>query len=878
VEEKGVTQQHPQRELGADRTGSVAVADTATGDALERAAGSVGRFAAAVEVGEVVLRLDGADKHYPGVHALKDVSLTVRRGEVHALVGENGAGKSTLVGVAAGTVTADSGEVEIDGERTAHPTPNWARERGLAIVYQEPALLPDLTVAENMRLGMPQALRPSVGKQGEWAAELLKPWQNAAVIDPSAYVRDLRPDERFVVEIAKAMAENPSVLILDEPTEHLLPEGVAELFREIKEVVQRGAAIVYISHRIHEVKQVASTISVLRDGALEGTFPAAGVSEHEIIDLIVGRKLEARFPPKADPKTFGETVLKVEGFTGVGHSDVAMTVRQGEIVGLAGIDGHGQRETLRALAGLTKSSGAVEVSGRRVRLRGPGAAKKAGFSYLPNDRHTEGVLPSLSVRENATVRALEDLAVAGVVQPVKERRVIREQIKAYNIKTPSSETPIDSLSGGNQQKVMLSRTLLTGSPVVLADEPTQGVDVGARAEIYAILRTAASDGACVLVCSSDASELEGLCDRVLIFSRGNIVTELAGDENTERRITESALTATAERHREQRGGKSFARKLHRFAQSDVAPSVVLAIAIVILGVVAMLHSEFYLTERNFGLVLPLLAILAVAALGQQMVMMIGGIDLSIGPLMGLVAVVASFRLTPDQTAAGLLVGWLLVIGIAVAVGFTNWFLATVLRINPLIATLVTFTLLQGVSLLLRETPGGSFATDITDGVESSIGFVPVVLLLGVVLAVLLEFSLYRSLFGVKLRGVGSKAAVAEKLGVRSKRITLYAYVGCSLLGALAAVLLLPQVGSGNATAGTTYTLATIGAVVLGGASVFGGRGSFIGAFLGAALVIQINTVVQFLELSDYWQQYLLGGLTIVAAAFYSKTRASSARS
>ena len=346
------------------------------------------------------------------------------------------------------------------------------------------------------------------------------------------------------------MAENPSVLILDEPTEHLLPEGVAELFREIKEVVQRRAAVVYISHRIHEVKQVANTISVLRDGALDGTFPAADVTEHDIIDLIVGRKLEARFPPKADPKTFGDTVLNgrrtspasaIPGFDGGSPGRDRRSGRASTATVNA-------RRCARSRAS-ARRRGTVEIGGKRVSLRGPSSSKKAGFSYLPNDRHTEGVLPSLSVRENATVRALEDLAVAGVVQPVKERRVIREQIKAYNIKTPSSETPIDSLSGGNQQKVMLSRTLLTGSPVVLADEPTQGVDVGARAEIYTILRKAAGDGACVLVCSSDASELEGLCDRVLIFSRGNIVTELAGDDNTEHRITESALTATAERHR-----------------------------------------------------------------------------------------------------------------------------------------------------------------------------------------------------------------------------------------------------------------------------------------------------------------------------------------
>lgn len=858
-------------------TPAVDVDSPTTSDVLDQVAESVGEAAAAQGAGDVVLRLHQADKRYPGVHALKDVSLTVRRGEVHALVGENGAGKSTLVGVAAGTVHADSGVVEIDGERAERPTPEWSRERGLAIVYQEPALLPDLTVAENMRLGVAEHLRPDVGEQKEWAAERLERWGRAAHIDPGAHVRDLRPDERFLVEIAKAVAGNPSVLILDEPTEHLLPEAVAELFHEISEIVRQGSAVVYISHRIREVKQIASTISVLRDGALKGTFPAAEVSEVDIINLIVGRKLEARFPAKPTSDTFGEVVLQVKDFSGPGHSLVTMEVRQGEIVGLAGIDGHGQRETMRSLAGLTKSVGSVLVKSVPVRPRTTSRAKKGGFSYLPNDRHTEGLLKGLNVRENATIRALDKMSTLGIVQPRRERQAVLDQIRAYNIKTPSSSTPVESLSGGNAQKVMLSRTLLTGSPVILADQPTQGVDVGARAEIYGILRDAAEGGACVLVCSSDAAELEGLCDRVLIFSRSNVVHSLEGEEVTERNITESALTATAERHRHDSWSDKYRSGWRRWTQSDLAPAVVLALATLVLGIVAATNNASYLTTRNFGLVLPLLAILAFVALGQQLVMMIGGIDLSVGPLMGLIAVVASFTLTPAQTGAGLAVGLVIVLVVAILVGSLNWFLTTVVHINPLVATLITYTAIQGVALLMRPVPEGVFAEPVTTLVGASLGFLPIAVIVAVAAALLLEAMLYRSLIGIKLRAVGSALTTAEKVGVRSRRTAFVAYVGCSLLAAVAALLLLPQVGSGNASSGITYTLASISAVVLGGASVFGGRGSFIGAFLGAALITQLNTVVQFLALSSYWQQYLLGGLTIVAAAFYSKTRSSGAR-
>jgi ribose transport system ATP-binding protein len=825
---------------------------------------------------DVVLRLERIDKRYPGVHALKEVSLEVRRGEVHAIVGENGAGKSTLVGVAAGTVAADSGTVEIDGESTARQSPRSARERGLAIVHQEPALLPDLTVAENMRLGMPERLRPTSSEQNAWTAARLQPWGAAAEIDPRAHVRDLRPDERFIVEIARAVAEQPALLILDEPTEHLLPEGVEVLFAAIRREIERGGAVVYISHRIREVKQVADRVTVLRDGASKGTHGAADVTEDDIVNLIVGRRLEARFPDKPHPGSFGEVLLSARGLSGHGFHEVDLEVRRGEIVGLAGIDGHGQRDVLRALAGLTPSHGHIEVGAKAVRLRGQASARDAGLAYLPDDRHTEGLLPALTVRENLTVRALPEFATLGVVSPAAERSAARRAVVDFDIKTPSLESDIDHLSGGNQQKVMLSRIMMSGAPVVLADEPTQGVDVGARADIYALLRQAASDGVCVLVVSSDASELEGLCDRVLVFSRGKVVGELAGEEVTERTITQAALTATSERYRAGRLRRWYT-PIVGFAQRDIAPSAVLVIAIVLLGVVAASHNEFYFSTRNFGLMLPLFATLAFFALGQQLVMMLGGIDLSVGPLAGLIVVVASFVLTPEQTASGLALGWVVILAVAIGVGLLNWLLIAAVGISPLIATLVTFMGLQGVSLLLREVPGGEFAPDMTDAVESTIGFVPVMAIVAAAVAVALEVMLYRSMFGIRLRGLGSRPATAERVAVPAKRVSLYAYLGSALFAFVGALLLMPQVGSGNAAAGTTYTLTSIAAVVLGGASIFGGRGSFIGALLGAALIVQINTVVQFLELVDYWQQYVLGGLTILAAAFYSKARALNAQ-
>jgi ribose transport system ATP-binding protein len=826
---------------------------------------------------DLVLRLRDVNKQYPGVHALKGVSLEVRRGEIHALVGENGAGKSTLVGVAAGSVVAETGVVEIGGKSAENPTPEWVREAGLAIVYQEPALFPDLTVAENMGLGMPESHRPPIRGQVAWAEEILSLWKSVAHIDPTVPVRELRPDARFVIEISRALAEEPDVIILDEPTEHLLPSAVEELFKLIQEHVKRGGAVVYISHRLAEVKRIADTVSVLRDGALVGTFEGANLSEQDVINLIVGHEVKRR-QRRADVDSIGvEPLMTVENFSGHSFNDVSLTVRPGEILGFAGIEGQGQREVLRALGGLVSNHGEVTVGGKRVRTSSAASAQSGGILYLPQDRHNEGVLPRLTLRENAALSSLRNFATAGFVSSRRERSRIATQFDALRVKAPSMEVDITSLSGGNQQKVVLSRVLLAGSEVILADEPTQGVDVGAREEIYEILRGAARSGIAVIVLSSSAAELEQLCDRVVVFSRGQVVVELEGEELNERGITQAALTAS----------KSKATKVieavrntwaRRVARSDLTPSAVLLVAILALGALAVSKTEFYLTERNFTLFLPLLATLAFFGLAQQLVMLVGGIDLSVGPLASFLVVVGSFTLAAYRTPFGVALGLLIVILAAAATGFVNWVLTTVVSINPLIATLITFTALQGLAFLLRPLPGGTIDPNFILNVRGTWGPVPVMLVVAIVLAVALEVILYRTRRGIRLRAVGSNTGTAERVGLSSKWAKLGAYVGCSVLVVPAAVMLMAQAGTGNPSIGDSYTLASISAVVLGGASIFGGRGSFIGAFMGAALIVQTNTVVQFLGLQLYWQQWLLAGLTIFAVAFYSKSRSLLERS
>ncbi|MGR3376534.1 ATP-binding cassette domain-containing protein [Salipiger abyssi] len=815
---------------------------------------------------KLLLEMRGVSKHFPGVRALDKITFDVRPGEVHGLVGENGAGKSTLMGVASGALVATEGQVRIDG-REMSADPELARELGLAIVRQEPALMPDLSVAENLYLGMPHARRPSLSGLNTWARNLLKHWSEDVTIDPRDHVTTLNPEQRFIVEIVKALEGQPKVLVLDEPTEHLASEDVERLFERIRAVTARGAAVIYISHRIREVQAIADRLTVLRDGQGQGTYDARDLSEDQIVSLIVGGDLDRTFPDKAEPGQH-RTILATRGFSGPGFSNVNLDIRAGEILGLAGIDANGQREFMRALAGIHRGNGEVALLGKSISIRNSQGAKGHGIAYLPGDRHREGIFPELSIRENFSIRSSGTDAMGGLIRAGSEQRRTGEAIRQFAVKTPHGETPIQSLSGGNQQKVVLSSVLAAKPKVLLVDEPTQGVDVGARAEIYRIIRETARSGVAVIVVSSDAQEVAGLSDHVAIFSRGRVVETLSGDDVTEDRITASVLKSTEQRDRHHRPVGSF----WKWAANNSAPLVMVGVAILLLGAIAGMWNPYYLSARSLTGMMTFAATLALVAYGQQFLMMVSGIDLSVGPVMGLCQIVGSFFLLQELGPLSHVSGWVLLLLVAMAVGAVNWVLVEGLRMHPMVATLATYMAVQAVSLILRPVPGGMIDGDVMMALSAKVGIVPVTFLCAVALALVLEYWLYRRSLGVAMRGLGSRQEAARTAGIRPKLARLIAYVGCSFLAGFAAITMIAQVGIGDPRAGLTYTLGSIAAVVIGGASLFGGRGSFIGALLGAIFITQVNSVTVFLRLSQEWQQYLLGFLILASVALYSKSR------
>jgi ribose transport system ATP-binding protein len=497
---------------------------------------------------ELVLELSGVSRQFGAVRALTSVSFDCRAGEVHALVGENGSGKSTLLGIASGFVDPDRGTVRIGGKPLPRDSPALSRKLGLAMAYQDGSSVHAEPVKNNLYLAVGRAAgaagkrRPSYRRRKRWARQVLGDFDLDLELFPDAPVGALTMAERQLFEVAKALVTEPKVLLLDEPTTALGPDEVEALHRTVLACKRRGVGVVYVSHRLPEVLEIADRITVLRDGQCQGTFDAATTTEPELVERIVGRPFEAAFPPPVAATSVQSDVLAVDGLQGQSFGPVSFTLQRGEVVGIAGAEGNGQSQLFDTLAGRTPPrAGRVVCAGKELSLISTREAVRAGVMLLPGNRKQEALMGVLGVRVNATVQALRRFSRLGLLRSRAERASVRRLVEQLEIRTPSLDQPVEFLSGGNQQKVSVARSFLTEPAVILAFEPTQGVDVGSRLDIYKALHARAAAGAALLVKSSDPIELSGLCDRVFVMSRGTIVEEIPGDELDEVRIVEAIV-------------------------------------------------------------------------------------------------------------------------------------------------------------------------------------------------------------------------------------------------------------------------------------------------------------------------------------------------
>ncbi|MCL4395114.1 MAG: sugar ABC transporter ATP-binding protein [Chloroflexi bacterium] len=488
---------------------------------------------------EPLLAMRGISKTFPGVDALDGVDLDVRRGEVHVLLGENGAGKSTLIKILAGVYRPDYGSITFKGQPALFDSPRDSQRAGISVIYQERSLVRELSVMENIFLGdEPQRLPglPFVDQKrmSEGAGELLD--RLNLPIDPAARVQELTSAEQHMVEVARALHHSADLIIMDEPTAYLTSREVADLFNVIRTLRAQGVAVIYVSHRLEEVMQIGDRATVLRDGRKIDTVSLAGSSLDDLIQMIVGRYVDEKFPRDAVP--IGPEVLRVEGLTRHGAiEDVSFTLHAGEIMGIAGLLGAGGIALVRAIFGADPlDAGAIFVDGQPVRIDSPQVAIALGIGLLTEDRHEQGLVLDMSAQENMTLAALESAWPGPFIDHAAEEHIGAKYAGRLGIRLEQLLQQAAFLSGGTQQKIVLSRWLATRSRVLIFDEPTRGIDVGARVEIYRLMNEFARQGAAIVVVSSDLSEILGMCDNILVLCQGRVAAHLPRSEATKQSI------------------------------------------------------------------------------------------------------------------------------------------------------------------------------------------------------------------------------------------------------------------------------------------------------------------------------------------------------
>jgi ABC-type sugar transport system ATPase subunit len=489
-----------------------------------------------------LLRMEGIVKSFPGVKALRGVSLTLHAGHVMAIVGENGAGKSSLIKTLSGAYEPDEGTIEIDGVPLARGT-NAALDAGVAVIYQELSLINDMTVAENLFLGrMPARKGFVMRRDAERHAREALAQVGLDDVSPSMRLGDLPLNKRQLVEVAKALAREARILVMDEPTAALQHGDIANLYGVVRRLRGAGMGIIFISHHLEEVFELADSAVVMRDGATVDARPMAQWTEQDLVQAMVARNLDSFYP--WEPREYGPVVLEVRDLASpsmVRHA--SFSVRAGEIVGIAGIAGAGRTELLKAIFGARKvTHGEIAIRGRKVEIRSPSAAVRAGLVYTAEDRKLEGLVLDASIEENVALSSLDALATGGFVRGALKRRLAQQASARFGVRAPSIAAITANLSGGNQQKVILGRATASDPAVIMLDEPTRGIDVGAKTEIYSHMVSMARAGAAVLMVSSELPELLGMSDRVLVMHRGRIVTELARDEADSETVIQWATT------------------------------------------------------------------------------------------------------------------------------------------------------------------------------------------------------------------------------------------------------------------------------------------------------------------------------------------------
>jgi rhamnose transport system ATP-binding protein len=835
----------------------------------------------------------GLGMTFPGVRALEGIAISIPAGEVHAIVGENGAGKSTLIRILSGEIADYDGELRLDGSHVRFTSPRDAIARGIAVIPQELLLVGPLTARENICLGHePQTARRWLDRRGIDArgAAALAPLGEAALATRA--VVGLDTGQRQIVAIARALSLDARLMIMDEPTASLGPLDVSRLESLVAQLSARGVAIIYVSHRLAEVLRLADRITVLRDGQLVATLSAAEVTERQLVRLMIGRDVE-RAVPTSLPEDAAER-LRVEGLSlpdsrrpdGYRLRDVSFTVRRGEIVGLAGLVGAGRTDLLLSLIGALdqRPEGRITIDDRRYLPTNPAAARDAGIMLLPEERGELGVFLHQSVRANVTIAALDRVTEWGVIDRRREADAGDDAGRQTGVRAASPLAPIATLSGGNQQKALLARCLMASPSLLLLDEPTRGIDLGAKADIHALIRDLARRGFGIVLCSSELPEVLSLAHRVVVFRDGRVAARFDHGEATEERILAAAAsgeTRTIAAVEAAAPGRATPPAPPQGPRDWLSRrSGLLGLAAVV-GL-AILFSPIrggrlvFLDLGNLTDILRQVAEKGILAAGMTPVIISGGIDLSVGSVLALSATISAWLLMHGGVGLGGTVVTALAVG--AAVGLLNGGLSAAGRIQPFIVTLATMSAARGVA---RYVSGGAaIPIAFGDGAAPDafrllatpvVPFVPAPAVLFLLTVGAMHLLLSRSRSGRYAYAIGDNEAAARLAGIRVGRQKAFAYVICGVLASLAGLVHSAQLEQGNPNDGVAYELDAIAAVVIGGTSLGGGVGTVGGTFVGTLIIGVINNSMGLNNI-DANLQLILKGAIILGAVWLQRRK------
>jgi ribose transport system ATP-binding protein len=882
------------------------------------------------------LRLEGITKRYGGVTALANVDFACSLGTIHAVVGENGAGKSSLMKLIAGVTRPDEGEIYLEDRPIKFASPADAAALGIVCIFQELSLLPDLSVADNISIADPPKRFGLIDhrRQRRIAEEVLHR-VGCGDIHPDERVKDLPLSRQQMVEIAKALVRNPRLIIMDEATSALTARDVEHLYRIVRGLRDQGVAVLYISHRMPEISALADVCSVFRNGKHIETFPMSSRTTEEIVPMMIGREVARAYPGKdgssiqstpSTKSTEPAPLLEIKDLTWY-HvlNRISLKLASGEIVGLGGLDGQGQSELLLALFGVLRGlSGEVYIDGRRMTIEHPRQAKSRdiGLALIPQDRQTQGLLLPMSIEDNLVLAASPDLSRFGLIDHAREQAATNDIVAKLRILANDLAAPVRTLSGGNQQKVVIGKWLLKQPRILLLNDPTRGIDVGTKQELYRLMRELAGTGLGILFYSTDYEELIGMCDRVVVCYGGRLIRELSGPDLNEHNLITSSLNldettsaATQEGSppleraslsssvalaKEDLSFEALAKEDARPTRSELPATPAHATGVPTPTTSASqsfasirVHSWSRFWKRNAGPMLSFLVfavmfilfasqqanglstnvltsvsnkgvVLAYVAMAQTLVILTGGFDLSVGMVMTMTSCLASVILngSPGQTALAACA----ILASGLLAGAINATIVVIGRIQPIIATLATGAIYFGIALLLRPSPGGEVNEDLSNALTYDVLGIPTTFLLLVGTILFIWWPFRNLVIGRNCYAVGSSERAAYMSGLAIGRARFAAYALAGLLAACGGLLLslISLSGEASSSQGGFYTLNSIAAVAIGGTSLFGGSGGFIGSICGALVLRIISDLLFVFNAPALWQP-LFQGLILLGA-------------